>query len=69
MNVFRILGTIYTAPGYALLWLNYYFPNEWSSDRNVARSARQWQNRPIMAIIRATGFWLAVGLIFFFSAK
>jgi len=38
-------------PGYAWLWVTFYFPTEWGKKRNVSRTGRQWRSRHVFAPI------------------
>ena len=49
--------------GYALLWLQYYWPKEWGKERNVAKTGRQWRNRHVMAPIYTIGTLLFIFII------
>lgn len=56
------------APGYAILYISYLFPNEWGKKRSVAQSGRQWKHRHVLAPIFSIIFYffllfLIIGLI------
>jgi len=50
-------------PGYLLLTIGYFFPNEWGYKRSVAKSSRRWkyndQIAPIISLMFYIPFWLA----------
>ena len=49
MNVIKFLWYFLCSPGYLTLFLQYLNPVEWSKTRNVAKTARQWRFRHILA--------------------
>lgn len=62
MKFLRYSWFTINAIGYATLWIAYYFPTEWGNKRNVARSARQWKNRHVIAPI-VTFCWILILLV------
>ena len=62
-SVIKSLWYLVCAPGYVILWLNYFFPTEWGKKRNVARSGRSFRNKHVMAPIYAAGFYFTVLII------
>lgn len=49
MNIIKFLWYFLCWPGYLTLFLQYLNPVEWSKTRNVAKTARQWRFRHILA--------------------
>ncbi|MDB4143256.1 hypothetical protein N9733_07300 [Akkermansiaceae bacterium] len=49
MKLFKFLWYLLCSPGYLTLFLKYLNPVEWSKTRNVAKTARQWRFRHILA--------------------
>ena len=62
-SVIKTIWYIFCAPGYAILWFNYFFPSEWGKKRNVARFGRSYRNKHVMAPIYAVGFYFMLLLI------
>ena len=61
--IWRIIKFFYialAAPGYIILWLQFYFPTEWGENRNVTRGGRAWSNKHTMAPIYALGFYIVL---------
>ena len=50
-------------PGYIILTLMYFFPNEgMSKDRNVATSGRQWRKKDTFAVYYTVMCYLTIAL-------
>ena len=62
INALKYFWYALNAPGYASLWLSFYWPTEWGKKRNVSKTGRQWRNRHVMAPIHTVS-WLLLLMV------
>ena len=62
-TTWRYFWIIWCAPGYALLWITYYYPTEWGKGRNVVLTGRQMRKSYIFAPINSFFLLIFVGFI------
>ncbi len=58
-----MLWRLLCLPGYAWLWVTFYFPSEWGKKRNVSRTGRQWRSRHVFAPIYSVIFYGFAALV------